>query len=96
MSDSRTIRIDPRDFIMKPYLRCPKCGAQEYGVLGVGDTRCQCRCRVCRHTGTVYLPDIKKKIIYIDQLALSNIMKYLSPETKGHERPAGERFWKQL
>lgn len=96
MRNTRTIRIDPRDFIMTPYLVCPKCGKQEYGVLHVGDTRCERRCRFCWHTATVYLPEIKKKIVYIDQSAFSNIMKVLSPEMKGHERAASEPFWKEL
>jgi hypothetical protein len=96
MNTTRSIRIDPRDFIMPPYLRCPKCGVGEYGVLRVGDTRCQRRCRACWHTAAVYLPEIKKKIVYIDQFAFSNIMKFLSPEVKGHERAAAEPFWKQL
>jgi hypothetical protein len=92
----RTIRIDPRDFIMTPFLVCPKCGKQEYGVLHVGDTRCKRRCRACRHTGTVYLPEIKKKIVYVDQFAFSNIMKFLCPEVRGHQRAASEPFWKKL
>jgi len=96
MRETRTIRIDPRDFIMPPYLRCPKCGAGEYGVLSVSDTRCQRRCRVCWHTATVYLPEIKKFIVYVDQFAFSNIMKFLSPEVKGHGRAAAEPFWKEL
>jgi hypothetical protein len=90
------IRIDPRDFIMKPYLRCPKCEAEEYGVVSVSDIRCERRCRACWYRGTVYLPEIKKKIVYVDQLAFSNIMKLLSPEVKGHERAAAEPFWKEL
>src|SRR5271170_1123317 len=90
------MRIDPRDFIMTPYLRCPKCGMQEYGVLSVSDTRCERRCRSCWYRGTVRLPEIKKKIIYIDQFAFSNIMKVLSPEVKGHERATSEPFWKEL
>jgi hypothetical protein len=90
------MRIDPRDFIMTPYLRCPKCGKPEYGVLSVGNTRCQRRCRACLYRGTVYLPEIKKRIVYIDQFAFSNIMKVLSPEVKGHERAASEPFWKEL
>ena len=69
------LRMDPRDFIMTPYLPCPKCGVQEYGVLSVSDTRCQRRCRACWYTGTVYLPEIKKKIIYIDQFVFSNFVK---------------------
>lgn len=96
MKDARTIRIDPRDFTMSPYLPCPKCGAKEYGVLSVSDTRCQRRCRACWHTATVYLPGIKKKIIYLDQLAFSNIMKFLSPEEKGHERAVAEPLWREL
>ncbi len=96
MRNTRTIRIDPRDFIMTPYLRCPKCGAEEYGVLSVSDTRCVRRCRACWHTATVYLPEIRKKIVYVDQFAFSNIMKFLSPEVKGHERAAAEPFWKEL
>jgi len=90
------MRIDPRDFIMTPYLRCPKCGAEEYGVLSVSDTRCVRRCRACWHTATVYLPEIRKKIVYVDQFTFSNIMKFLSPEVKGHERAAAEPFWKEL
>jgi hypothetical protein len=96
MANKGTIRIDPRDFIMGPYLLCPKCGVKEYGVLSVGDTRCERRCRACWHTATVYLPEIKKKIVYVDQLAFSNIMKVLSHEAKGHERAAGEPFWREL
>lgn len=90
------MRIDPRDFIMTPYLVCPKCGKQEYGVLNVSDTRCQRRCRTCWHTATVHLPEIKKQIVYIDQFAFSNIMKFLSPKVKGHERAVAEPFWKEL
>jgi hypothetical protein len=96
LSMSDTMRIDPRDFIMGPYLRCPRCGVEEFGVLNVGDTRCTRRCRACWHTAAVHLPELKKKIVYIDQFAFSNIMKLLSPEVKGHERTASEPFWNEL
>jgi len=96
MRNERTVRINPRDFIMSPYLVCPKCGKNEYGVLHVRDFRCERRCRACWYTATVYLPKIKKKIVYADQFAFSNIMKFLSPEVKGHERAAAEPFWKEL
>lgn len=93
---SRTITIDPRDFIMEPYLLCPKCGTEQFGVLSVRNTHCTRRCRGCMHTGTVRLPKIKKKIVYIDQFAISNIMKILDPEAKGHKRTVSEPFWKEL
>jgi hypothetical protein len=96
MRNTDTIRIDPRDFTMRPYLRCPKCGAEEYGVLSIRDNWCDRRCRACWHTDTVDLPDIKKKIVYVDQLAFSNIMKFLSPAVKGHQRVTAEPFWKEL
>lgn len=57
---------------------------------------CARRCRACWNTATVHLPEIQKKIVYVDQFAFSNIMKLLSPEVKGHERAAAEPFWKQL
>lgn len=96
MKNIRTTRVDPRDFIMAPYLRCSKCGAEEYGVLSISDNRCQRRCRACWYTTTVYLPKIKKRIVYVDQFAFSNIMKLLSPEVKGHERSTAEPLWKEL
>lgn len=81
---------------MSPYLRCPKCGKQEYGVLSVHRTECQRRCRACLYRGTVYLPEITKKIIYIDQFAFSNIVLLLSPEFPGHEKVTSQPFWKEL
>jgi hypothetical protein len=90
------MRIDLRDLIMTPYLRCPKCGVQEFGVLSVSDIRCERRCRACFHRGTIYLPKIRKKIIYIDQFVFSNFVKVLDPEIDGHERAASDPFWKQL
>ena len=60
------------------------------------DTRCERRCPACWYTAATYLPQIKKRIVYVDQFAFSNIMKFLSPEVKGHERAAAQPFWKEL
>jgi hypothetical protein len=65
-------------------------------VLSVSGTRCTRRCRACMHNGTVYLPKIRKKVIYIDQFVFSNFVKVLDPEIRGHERAASDPFWKQL
>jgi hypothetical protein len=94
----KTIKIDPRDFIGGPYQDCPKCGQHEFGVLSIHDDCCtrRCRSRSCWHTVTFSLPKLKKKIIYLDQLVFSNIMKMLSAGTQGHERAEGEPLWREL
>jgi hypothetical protein len=90
------ITIHPRDFITGPYEKCFKCGQNEFGILGIHDARYTRRCRHCLHMMDFTLPDLKKKVIYIDQFAISNIMKVLNPDAKGHERTAAEPFWREL
>ena len=65
-------------------------------MLSVSDTRCERRCRTCWYRGTQYLPEIRKKIIYIDQFVFSNFVKVLDPDCDGHERAASDPFWKAL
>jgi hypothetical protein len=81
---------------MGPYVLCSKCGVEQFGILSVRGTYYSRRCRNCWHKGDFPLPDIRKKIIYIDQFAFSNIMKVLTPDAKGHERTASNPFWKEL
>ena len=93
---SPTLKFDPRDLIMGPFVLCSKCRVEEFGILSVHGTYYTRRCRNCWHKGDFPLPDVRKKIIYIDQFAFSNIMKVLSPDSKGHERAASNPFWKEL
>jgi hypothetical protein len=93
---SPTIKFDPRDLIMGPYVLCSKCGVEQFGILSIRGGYYTRRCRNCWHKADFPLPDIRKKIIYIDQFAFSNIMKVLSPDSKGHERTVSEPFWKEL
>lgn len=93
---SPTIEFDPRDLIMGPFVLCSKCGVEQFGILSVRGTHYTRRCRNCWHKADFPLPEIRKKIIYIDQFAFSNIMKVLSPNAKGHERTASNPFWKEL
>lgn len=63
-------------------------GASDYLLKTVGQERlAQAVERVQRtvarnlvYTGTVHLPEIKNKIVYIDQFVTSNIMNLLSPD----------------
>ncbi|HEY3770516.1 MAG TPA: hypothetical protein VGN44_17715 [Candidatus Angelobacter sp.] len=45
---------------------------------------------------TYALPELRKKVIYLDQFVFSNIMKMLSAETPGHERAKSEPLWREL
>jgi hypothetical protein len=67
-----------------------------FGVLSVSDIRCERRCRACLYRGTVYLPEIRKKIVYLDQFVFSNFVKILDSDIDGHERAIADPFWKDL
>jgi hypothetical protein len=54
------------------------------------------RCRECWHSEEYRLPPLKKKIIYLDQFVVSEIMKLRTPGTKGHAAVVAEPFWAEL
>lgn len=78
MTFTKTITIDPRIFISKPFTKCPKCGKEEYGTLSVNGTNYTKRCRSCWYTEGYKLPAIDKKVIYLDQFVISNMMKAIN------------------
>ena len=90
------VTIDPRDFIGGPYEDCPRCGKREFGVLHIRDSSYTRRCRECWHTHSLKLPELTKKVIYLDQFVMSNIMKMLSATAPGHERAKSEPQWREL
>jgi len=68
--------IDPKKFILPPYITCPKCKkSNSFGVLMIGGQRYTRRCRECWFTESYKLPELNKKIIYLDQFAISDMMK---------------------
>lgn len=91
------IKFDPKVFIRPPYLSCPKCGDEDnYGVLMICERHYVRRCKKCRHDESYQLPELNKKVIYIDQFALSNMMKHLNPNTKAHQKGDLDEYWGQL
>ena len=45
------------------------------------------RCWTCLHKGpSERLPELNKKIIYIDQFAISNMMKSINPRTRAYQK----------
>jgi len=96
MPASRSITIDPRNFILPPFHRCPTCEAQAFGVLMIAATRYVRRCRECWHTADFDLPTLTKRVIYLDQFAISDMMKSLNPTTKGHLAASRDSRWRDL
>lgn len=75
----KTINIDPRMFIGKPFTNCPKCGEKNcYGLLMVNAASYTKRCRECWHSENYTLPPLNKKVIYLDQFVISNMMKAIN------------------
>jgi hypothetical protein len=85
--------IGPADFITQPFERCPRCGEREFGLLGVQRDNFSKRCRKCMHEHTYPLPPLTKRIIYLDQLAISNLMLVMNPETRRSPDQPIEPFW---
>jgi hypothetical protein len=84
--------IDPRIFISKPFFKCPKCNKPDaFGVLWISGHSYTRRCRECWFTKSYKLPEIKKKIIYLDQFVISEMMKAINKKLKKTE--GINRFW---
>jgi hypothetical protein len=92
--------FDPRVFISPPYLDCPFChAAGEFGVLMISGNGYVRRCRSCMEDERFELPAIEKKVLYLDQFAVSNLMKVLHPRERERLRSqAGGHvdFWLDL
>jgi hypothetical protein len=68
-----------KEFVQEPFIKCPDCGSEgTFGVLLVCDRHYVRRCTHCWFDQSLPLPAIKKRIIYLDQFVISNIMKELS------------------
>lgn len=86
-----------RDFIMPPYKTCPKCGQDTFGVQTIEGTRYSRRCRTCLHlVDRLPLPPLRKKIIYLDQYVISNLMKLENPALQRNDNLKTNPFWEEL
>ncbi len=87
MPETRTIRIDPKMFIGKPFTKCPKCKKEDsYGLLMVNTRSYTKRCRECWYSENYDLPALDKKIIYLDQFVISNMMKAINEKLGKKEK----------
>jgi hypothetical protein len=78
-------------FELPPFRQCPKCKKQAFGTLSVGGTVATKRCKDCRYSHGEVLPDVDKRVVYLDQFAVSELYK---TKTKTRRKGASsERFW---
>lgn len=76
-----------------PFSTCSACGMNTFGLLRAGGHSLTMRCSNCRFTATEQLPNLEKKVIYLDQFAFSLLFKI---ESGGRLNPGHERFGKEL
>jgi hypothetical protein len=88
--------FNPRNMISPPFRRCPACGKEEFGVHLISANRYMRRCRDCWHNQYFPLPKLRKKIIYLDQFVVSNLMKLDNPGLQRNDRLTKETFWTEL
>lgn len=97
----RVMKISRRDFISGPYKRCPnpQCAAENaFGVsfLIEGSSGYTRECIKCGYQEGFNLPSIKKKILYLDQFVISNLVKLLDKSHPSHEKIKADPFWESL
>jgi hypothetical protein len=91
-----------REFISAPYSECPnkKCLLRipSYGVFFkiAGSNHYTRKCYVCQFSENFPLPAITKKIVYLDQFVISNLIKLLDETHPSHQKIQDDPFWTQL
>lgn len=88
--------LNPHDWIRKPFIRCPACTRPSYGVLTIAGNHYTRRCRDCRHTGSTLLPTLQKKVVYVDQMGLSQMLKAMDPRKPSHDKVNAQPHWRQM
>ena len=97
-----TFYFDPRMMVSGPFITCPKCHQETFGILDMHDNSYDRRCKTCLYpqgdepSACYVLPDLNKKVIYLDQFAISNMMKVLNPNTDAYKKGRIDDFWLRL
>jgi hypothetical protein len=92
-------------FELPPFRKCPGCKSESFGTLSVGGNRVTKRCKECRYSHDEVLPNVDKRVIYLDQFAVSELYKtktvnrrwngtpYRHPKGTGHARYRRSLIW---
>ena len=84
--------FDSRVFITGPRRPCPRCGQVKLGTLSVTNNLHTRRCGSCFHDEAEPLPPLAKRMVYLDQMVLSDIAKKLDLVWRD-EKPHADDFW---
>src|SRR5712691_3171481 len=87
-------RLRSAIWILPQYQTCPNCRRDAFGVLMIGGTSMVRRCMECFYDEQFQLPDVDKSIVYLDQMAISNMTKILHPELSAGR--AIDPFWREM
>lgn len=90
------IKLDPKLFIYEPYSTCPKCKKKSLGVFTIYNQDFSLKCYNCGYSVSEKLPKIEKKLIYLDQFVISNIMNSLDKKSSKYERINKDTYWRRL
>lgn len=77
-----------------PFVMCPSCQCDTLGILSVGGDRVKLRCTECRHSHSEALPEVNKRVIYLDQSIFSHLFQIEGDGRlpMGHEEFARELY----
>jgi hypothetical protein len=76
-----------------PFGVCPECQRNTFGILSAGGDRLTLRCTECRYSHSEVLPEVEKRVIYLDQ----SIFSLLFQMREDGRLPAGhEEFARDL
>ncbi len=79
-------------FERPPFKECPGCGREQgFGILWVSSDSYDRRCKFCGARATYFLPEVDKKVLYLDQFAISEIFKVRKRKRRA-DAPHAE-FW---
>lgn len=77
-----------------PFEDCWKCkGKGTFGVLSISSDRVTKRCTMCRYSHCDQLPELNKRVIYLDQFAFSELHKLRAGKRKSDKWTA---FWSEV
>ncbi|HTH48869.1 MAG TPA: hypothetical protein VMB21_15250 [Candidatus Limnocylindria bacterium] len=83
-------------FVHGPFVICPECGKETFGVLSIFDRHYARRCTSCYLDKQLSLPALDKRVVYLDQFVISNMMKELDPDRPDASKGAKGGFFRTL